>query len=100
MCLGRVEKSLGLEGRDVVSALGGEGMVRAADIVPPGLDVTTVAATTGLLCNEEADIVVRMICGFEAARTEDAAIVECTIPAAMVSTHTSRKDDRKGLTCI
>ena len=75
-------------------------MVRAIDWLAPGLDVSTIATPAGLLCNEEADIVVRMICGFEAARTEDAAIVECTIPAAMVSTHTSRKDDRKGLTCI
>lgn len=67
MCSGRVQKRACFEDGDIVGSLIGVRMVRAIDGLTPGLYVSTVAASARLLSNEEADIMVGVIGGFEAA---------------------------------
>ena len=55
-------------------------MVWACDGHAPSPNVTTVTAPAGLLRNKERDVVVRVICGVEAAGAKDAAVIECTVP--------------------
>lgn len=50
------------------------------DVVTPGLGITAVAATTRLLCDEEADIVILVKAGTKATTAQNAALVERTVP--------------------
>lgn len=63
-------------------SVGARGMVWAHDRYAPGPNVTTITAPAGLLCDKERHVVVGMVCGVEAARTEDATVVERTVPRA------------------
>ena len=51
------------------------------DRLPPSFEIAAVAGSTGLLSNEEADIVVCMIGSFKAPKTEDTALIEGTVPS-------------------
>jgi hypothetical protein len=55
-------------------------MIWAQDQYAPGLDVTIITAPAGLLRNNERDVVVCVVCDVEAARAEDATVVEGTVP--------------------
>lgn len=66
-----------------VGGFGTGRMVWACDGHAPGSNITTIATPTGLLCNEERDVVVCVVCSVEAARAEDAAVIEGTIPGAL-----------------
>jgi hypothetical protein len=56
-----------------------EGMEGTLDVATPGLGITAVAAPTGLLCDEEADVVVLVRAGTEAAAAKNTAFVEGTV---------------------
>ena len=60
-------------------------MVRACDWYAPRPYVTAITTPAGLLRNKERDVVVGMVCCVEAARAEDATIVEGTIPGCVIS---------------
>ena len=51
------EKGPGFKRGNVFDGLRDEGVARAADRLPPRLSVSVVAATTRLLCDEEAQVV-------------------------------------------
>ena len=53
-----------------------ERMEGTLNVATPGLGITAVAATTGLLCDEEADVVVLVRAGTEAATAKNTAFVE------------------------
>lgn len=61
------EKGPGFKCGDVFGGLRDKGVVGAADRLPPRLNISTVAATSRLLCDEEAHVVVGMVGGLEAA---------------------------------
>lgn len=46
----------------------------------PRFWITTVTATSGLLGDKKADVVVAVIARTEATATQDTALVECTVP--------------------
>ena len=54
------------------------------NVLTPGFGITTVAATTRLLCDKEADVVVLVMAGTETATTKDTAVVECTVSGRML----------------
>jgi len=57
-----------------------ERVERTLDITTPGFGITAVAATTRLLCNEEADVMVLMRARTEAATAKNTTFVEGTVP--------------------
>jgi hypothetical protein len=68
-------------------------MVRACDGYAPRPHVTAITTTARLLRNEERNIMVGVVCGVEAARAEDATVVECAIPGnVMISQDTISKN--------
>lgn len=77
-------------------------MIGAVDILTPCFKVATVAASSGLLGNEEADVMLEVIRGLKASCTENAAIVERAI-SVMGDTGKSnggREHDVRTRTCI
>lgn len=59
-------------------------MVRARDGYAPRPYVTAVTASARLLRNKERNVMVGMVCGVEAARAEDATVVEGTVPGSVM----------------
>ena len=59
--------------------VGEERVKGTLNVVTPGFSVTTVAATTGLLSDEEADVVILVRAGTEAAAAKDTTFVERTV---------------------
>ena len=59
----------------------GEGRMEGTlNVATPRFSVTAVATTTGLLCDEEADVVIPVQASAETAAAENTAFVERTIP--------------------
>jgi hypothetical protein len=77
-------------GRSIIHILGADctrrcrrrGMVRTVDRVAPGLEIATVARTTGLLGDEEGDVVSGMRRGVKASGAHHAAVVEGAVSVA------------------
>ena len=67
-------------------------MVRACNGYAPGPYVTTITTPARLLRNEERNVVVGMVCGVEAARAEDATIVECAVPESVMISQVASKN--------
>ena len=68
-------------------------MVRACDRYAPRPNVTAITTPARLLGDEERNIVVGVVCGVEAARAEDATVVECAVPGSvMISQDESSKN--------
>ena len=63
-------------------------MVRTGDGNAPRAYVTAITAPARLLRDEEGNVVVGMVCGMEAARAEDAAVVEGTVPECVMISQT------------
>ena len=64
-----------------------ERMERTLDVVTPGFGITTITATTGLQCDEEADVVIFMGAGTKATTAKNTAFVQGTV---------SRGQDKEG----
>ena len=59
----------------------GEGRMEGTlNVATPRFSVTAVATTTGLLCDEEADVVIPVQASAETAAAENTAFVERTVP--------------------
>ena len=58
-------------------------MVRACDGYTPRPYVTAITAPARLLCNKERNVVVGMVCCVEAARAENATVVEGAVPGCV-----------------
>jgi hypothetical protein len=74
-------------GRSIIHILGAactrgcrrRGMVRTVDRVAPGLEIATIARTTGLLGDEKGYVVASVRGGVEASGAHHTAVVEGTV---------------------
>jgi len=57
-----------------------DGMGWTLETSSPCFWITTVTATSGLLCDKKADVVVVVIARTEAPATQDTALVKRTVP--------------------
>ena len=70
----------GDQGIEGMVGVGEEWMEGTLNVATPCFSVTGVATTPGLLCDEEADIVIPVRAGTEAAAAESTVFVEYTVP--------------------
>ena len=61
----------------------GDGVGWTLETLSPCFWITTVTAASGLLCDEEADVVVVVVACTEAPTTQDTALIERTVPRKM-----------------
>ena len=64
----------------VIFSIGRRGMIWAVEGNAPFFSGTAIAASAGLLRDEEANIVVEMVCRVKASCTHHPAVVQRTIP--------------------